>query len=429
MDLARRVATRFILADSIGEPAELLRDFRDRVEDFAKEEPKAKKLLDMYEQIQAAYKHDDLSKAYALEGQWLTTDYSSVADVAIATERVFRRTKGIAEPLFLALLQQFTLPAALTKKVQAAARFWSKRDVRFTRVKGPGEKLRRLPGVLAYPKLLKEFQAHVQVAELALRQGKPHSESGANKLNAGPFTVINTGAFDEGVMQKAVKTIELASRQMHSIGLGKVCYGDVLVSNTLTSRSNIMAFYLVQKDEMFVRANVSPDSNTVRFVCHELAHRLEHKFLSSKKGEIKTLYRHIADAHDEATMVSAEDWPDRGKTIEFEGRPLTVTKIDPYRQSVTFKDPVKSREELARKGISEDEPGYDRVLNSVAWTTPIQTWLQKYEGKPPPPKPKFHWVTEYAKKDPSENFAEMVSFWAIGQLDPAMIELLEAILK
>jgi len=216
--------------------------------------------------------------------------------------------------------------------------------------------------VLAYAKLLKEFRQQVAIAYEAIQKGKTHAAEGATtKLNAGPFKVVNTGGFSDEAMEEAAKAVMKAAQLLSGIGLSRICYGDVLVSNTLTSRSNVMAFYLIGKDEMFVRANVRADADIVRFICHELAHRLEHKFLKAKGHEIAGLYRTLATKD----MMSTSDleWPTRGKVVEYQGRQLTVVNLDHRRKTVTFKDPK--------------EPP------NIVMVAPLQIWLQKYEGKSP----------------------------------------------
>ena len=59
---------------------------------------------------------------------------------------------------------------------------------------------------------------------------------------------------------------------------------------------------------------------------------------------------------------------------------------------------------------------------------PIQFWLQKIEGKSPDQQKSVSFVSDYAKKSPGENFAEMVSYWAIGKLPAEQIEMLKQII-
>lgn len=409
MDLVHRVAMRYILGDAIGDPKELAEGLKKGVDRFAELEPKYEKLLAHLKLIQDAHgpgsEARDIGLFHQLLGPWNTTMYGDVADVAISTAQIFRRLLGFGRNLYLAILQQLALPPALTKKVQACARFWSKADTRFQRSKD-----RWLPRnaemVQAYGKMLTELRQQVAIAFEAIQKGKAHAAEGSTtKMNAGPFTVINTGGFSDDSIAEAAKAIQAAGSLLSKIGLSRICYGDVLVSNTLTSRSNVLAFYLIQKDEMFIRANVHADTDLVRTICHELAHRLEHKFLQGKSGEIAALYRQLANKEWNADI----EWPKAGAEYEYQGRTLKVITIDPRRMAVKFKDP-------------KDPPN----MISVA---PIQYWLQKIEGKSPDQQKGVSFVSPYAKKSPGENFAEMVSYWAIGKLPAEQIEMLQRIIN
>lgn len=408
---AQRVATRFVLADSIGDPRKLLEDFKHQLVKFEVLEPKADRLIDHLKRMAEARgtgpEIQDQAAFHQLDGAWASTIYSDVSSVAVGTEYIFRQLRGFGQPLFWAILQQLSLPPPLLKKVQAATKYWSKSDLKFPKAKEKwmprnGEK------VLAYKKLLNEFHSQIDTAELALAKGKAHSEEGSTtKRPAGPFTVINTGGFSDEIVEKAIKSVEVSAKMMQGIGLSKVCYGDVLISNTLTSRTSVAAFYVINSDEMFVRANVSPDHDTVRFICHELAHRWEHKFGSGKRNAIVQLY---ATLNTKAMFeTDYKDFPSIGKTFQYEGRELVVKDVDFRRKTVKFHD-------------QNDPPN----MLSIA---PIKYWKAKIEGVPLPAKD-IEFVTEYAKKGgPSENFAEMVSFYAVGKLGPKMVEMLLPILS
>lgn len=413
MDLVHRVATRFLLADVIGDPSDLTKKLKAGVDKFADLEPKAEKLLAHMKTLLdvrgTGPVPKDPSLFYQLTGAWNTTMYGDVSDIYTAVQYTFHRLKPTGTFLFMAILQQLALPPALTKKVQACARYWSKSNLRIQKSK---EQLpRHGEEVIAYEKLLKEFRMHVAIAQEALAKGKSHTEEGSTtKLNAGPFTVINTGSFSEEAMEQAAKAVSAAAKLLSQIGLSRICYGDVLVSNTLTSRSNVLAFYLISKDEMFVRANVKADVDVVRVICHELTHRLDHKFLKSKQREIASLYQTLASKSDvfDPESLSDFEWPRIGKYYEYQGRHLKVVDVDFRKKTVKWKDP-------------KDPP-------NMSSSAPIQYWVTKIEGKPIEQQKGLSFVSGYAKKSPGENFAEMVSFYAIGKLPQEQVELLKPIL-
>jgi len=411
MNLANRVVARYVLADAIGDPEDLAEWLKIGVAKFAEKEQTNEKLLAHLKLIIDAHGPGpdprDPGLFFQLLGPWNTTMYGDVASIFVLTDRIFRILAPHGRMLFLAILQQLALSPALTKKVQAAARFWSKSDLRFLRPKDRWMP-RNAEYVTGYEKLLKELRQQVAVAYEAIQKGKAHAAEGATtKLNAGPFKVVNTGGFSDAAMEEAAKAVTKAAQLLAGIGLSRICYGDVLVSNTLTSRSNVLAFYLIAKDEMFVRANVKADTDVVRTICHELAHRLEHKFLQAKDREITGIYRTLNTK--DMMGLSDLEFPPRGKVVEYQGRPLTVVDVDFRRRAVKFKDPA-------------DPPN----MVSVA---PLQLWLQRYEGQEPHQQKGISFVTPYAKKSPSENLAEMVSYWAIGKLPAEQVEMLKALLS
>ena len=411
---ARRVLARYLEADAIGDPKALLAGFTAGVESFAEVEPKAKKLLDVLADMQKAQDRNEPWEFNRLLGQWGTTDYKDVSDVWLAVEYSFKRLKRTAEMLFLAVLQQYAVPPNKVKKVQAAARFWSKTKIVLRKDKRPWAP-RHAEEVVAYGVLLSTYREQVAMVTDIVASAKLHGEEETPKLKAGPFTLVNTGNFPPKVMEQVRETVEKAAKAMTSAGFGKVCYGDIMVSNTITSKSTVLAFYLLSSDEMFVRANVKPSIDSVQTICHELAHRLENKFLKSRQDKIRSLYQQIArHVRFGPNATPTEGWPEVGREVEYKGDKLVVLDVKKYVNKIQFGEPPA--------------PG---VVRRKVYTAPLEWWSRNIEGKEPERGPDFKgFVTTYAQKGgPSENFAEMVAFYALGKLPTGLVELLEPIVK
>jgi hypothetical protein len=263
----------------------------------------------------------------------------------------------------------------------------------------------------AYLKLCSELHKQVANSQAAIAKGKLHADpeiAAKTKIKVGSFTLINTGGFDDEIIAKSADVVEKVEKAMRGIGQGKVCYGDILISKTIHNKRTVAAFYVINSDEMFIRANVPSNWDTIRIICHELAHRLYYKFLQSKQAEIKSIYYTLRN-QQHGSELPEEYLPERGEELITEGKKLKLTEVSRYKQRVTF--------------VKEGDPP------NVAYTAPLLIWL-KMKGIEPHQIPDYKgFVTKYAGTNPEENFAEMVSFFAIGKLPQSQIGLLEPILS
>jgi hypothetical protein len=395
----------------IGDPKQLLANFRAAVRTFARNEEIAHGLLQFLRTIEAN-PYDPM-----LAGQWSTSRYNEVATIYVSVFSLMRIHGAAGGNLFLAILQQLALPPAIGAKVQACARFWSRNAVRPAKLKwknvGPYGIPRHAEYVVAYHKILAELRKQEAIAEEAIRVGTAHAVEGSEtRLKAGPFTLVNTGNFSAETMKEAAEAVEQAANLLSIVGLERLCYGEVLVSQRLESRPTVLAFYLVRHDEMFVRANVPKryQHDLVATICHELAHRLEAKFLdAAAKAKIVSVYRTL-----KATgSLQEPTGPSPGDTLPYRGDTLVVTRVDRAagKVFVTFQDDPSKR----RLG---ELPPTPQTLS-----VPIDKWptvrQKKRQGR---------FVTVYASTDASENFAEMVAFYAAGKLPPDQVKMLLQIL-
>jgi hypothetical protein len=113
----------------------------------------------------------------------------------------------------------------------------------------------------------------------------------------GKFELFST--VGEEALAKAETVLKQATSAMTRIGLGKYCYGKVVVVPTskLTSRSS--AFYVKNTDEIFLSPDVRGGED-IMALCHEVAHRV-HETLHLKT-HAAILY---ADTRNQDAWVTA----------------------------------------------------------------------------------------------------------------------------
>lgn len=407
--LSERVLSRYLQADTIADPADYLARYRRVLAEYATVESLAKGFQGAYADLkklteQSPYTAELMAEMKALRA----TRLPSGGPESPARVGLYWQTKGftalmdIARVLCLTIIQGFVLPPKVRKAIEAASKFWSRNP----RLKGSGKTIEEWDAskVDSYLEDLEDFRKYEKLFALALEQGKGHSEEGpeATRLKAGPFIIVNTGGFDITLMQQKAALVEEAAKRMESIGLGQVCYGDVLLSNKLASRDNVVAFYHIASDEMFVMGKSQDGSDAVRTICHELTHRYEHKFMGIRRDLVKKLYATIA-GH---SMITGGKAPAKGDELPYKGKTLVVVDYNYMRKSVKLKDPNGNPKET--------------------YSMPLETYLE-LKGERLESDSSF--ITHYAKiGGPSENFAEMVSFYAMGKLPHSQVELLKPLI-
>jgi hypothetical protein len=399
LSLAQKIARRF-QAELVGNPKELVVEFENILKRF--EMPKTtlaeSKLIleDPAMQGQAGARSPDLRTAV------------SISSGAIGiVKRGHGLISGIGHKLFLSILQTYTLPPALRKKIEIASRVYLKETrPRFKNKHGNGLYLEY---IVAYEKYFGMLSDHLDFAKEAIRIGKEHAEEApeggaATKFKVGPFTVVNTGGFSDKQMAEVREVVAKAATLLQSSGLSQVCYGEIQVTNTLW-KANVLAFYLVGKDEMFIRANVKANHDTVRTVLHELGHRFEHKFLKGGSRAVNQLYRLLSgqemsrkNRYDESMV------PKPGEKLTSKGKTYLVTKAVPV-----------GGKEYKIYLQQEDDP---KVQASIS----LEGWLSSFTvSRDVDADPNYiGFVSNYAKTGgPSENFAEMFAFYCMNKL-PAL---------
>jgi len=313
--------------------------------------------------------------------------------------------------LFLSILRRYSLEPKLRKKIEACSRFYSK-----SRVNNPkkGEEKE------VYEKSLELYREQLELAKQAIETGKikgSEEDSEVHSLPAGPFTVVNTGGFSEEIMKEVASAVEKANTAIQSKGLSQVCYGDVLVSNTLYKGNTTLAFYMYGNDELFVRANLKKlkdKVDTVATIIHELGHRFENKFMKDKK-KMNEMYRklmHQESQEEEELLKNKSLWPQPGDELKQQSGTYVVTKVGYDKVYLKMKD----------------ESNLTGTISLLGWISAPPALKTGASASVSVPKPNSVFVTSYAKTNPSECFAEMFAFYCLGKLPADQVEMFEVVI-
>lgn len=327
--------------------------------------------------------------------------------------------------MFVAILQQRTLPKALMKKMEQASRFWGKEKLSPKAFRNP-----MVAYLMLVPEMRQQSKAIHEVLDLPV--------ACVTRVEAGPFTIVNSGCYPEADVEKVAGILRTCAELMASHGLGAANYGDVVLSNRLL-RPTIGAFYLGDSDELFIRYDEAMKAardkkraqDLEHTICHELGHRVEAKLLSNDGRRIvRALYEQLrlrrkfsldvvrrGDVGGESFSVTDK----RGLTAH--GPWTAVGMAGANRVKIR-----PSRLTVESKVLSEAEKEQVvRMLGAtVTYTIPVQRWFQEFLKQPPP---KGAFVTAYAAKSPSENFAEMVALHVLGRLDKEQEAQLQPVLR
>jgi hypothetical protein len=410
-----KVTERYLskIAETIGDPKEFLSQFEDQLrvlEIPVRDIEKAKEVIEAMNvpRDPSAPRIRSMEEAYPGFGAASDLAYSAYFKVTVGGARLAE----IGHKLFLSIIQTLTLPPPLRKKIEMASRAYLRPPKPRMKEHGNARYLERFS---VYEKFMAVTHSHLEVARQAIEKGKGHIEEGegATKVRVGDFTLVNTGGFSEKVMDEVSEVVQKAQALLKSSGLGKVCYGDIQVTNTI-HKSKVLAFYLFASDELFIRANVKATVDSVQTVLHELGHRMEHKFLSSKQRDLDRLYFVIGSQERSRKLDDKlkERKPQPGEELKSKGKTYKV------RQTVYDRGGYKVLLD------SVDRPG---VTAHVGLETYLELKGEKTRDFDTNPDYKG-FVTDYAGKSPSENFAEMFAFYCMGRLPALQNGLFEELL-
>ena len=437
-DAAHRILARFRQGALVSDPAGALRKLRQELDRWDEHILDAHKIQDILGELNKLKARDQLTPETQAS---LNRDLSALSKPLLSIEVFIKRFyidrfNGMWL-IALTLLQKYSLPTPLRKKVEGISRFWAtKQKPRAPRLpRGSGTE-RTLAVVTYYLKYIEDTQDQLAVLTEAMTKGRPIAEGTANdaaKIKAGPFTLVNTGGFSDDVMQSVAAVCKKAADYAAMSGVGEVCYGEVNVTQKI-SKGN---FYMIENDELFVRADANTSERHLHTLLHELGHRYEHKFIKYQ-GCIATMFMLIGSKHREE-MGKRE--PHRGDPFVSKGEEFTVDYVVENKVHLVPKiDPDKvrdqTREKILRKNPGRNESDLKAVIDYTA-EAEIQTLhktkatisLEGYYqtmGIDARAEVDFRgFITPYAGKDQSENFAEMFGFYCTGDLPPAQAALFE----
>lgn len=403
---AHRVAARFLRADVIGNVQDILHMWQRVLTQYAEKEDEFALVVDARKTMDAMGANlnpqSDSYQYFKKHGAYFIIFPAISYDAALRV--------GVPK-LLLAMLQQYDLPTSARKKIEQYSRFYAKARMNKAKDFATAAKL--------FPELLRTYREQYATVKAIADSAKLRGSDvdGAKILQAGPFKVVNTGGFDQATMEKCARVIEEAAKRLKSRGMGQVCYGDVLVSQSLKKRK-VLAFYLPSNDEMFIRADLKGhEKEALSTVLHELGHRLHFKFLRSKQHEIETVYQRLkrghADALDQAISDALEDpqrRPKPGDQFLYKNETLIVDKVT-----------YEPRGGWKVKMLLPDEP-------RAVFTVDLLGYLRAKGFKPEVPRASG-FVTPYASTDDVENFAEMVAHYCLNELPDEQVAMLLPIIS
>lgn len=405
-------------ADAVADPAALVGARATRLETFGKYERFVPPFLEAISEIRKIRAQDPAAiargEAKHLWDQLTSPDAEMMKrQLLVLTSQDFFLWFRDSWKLSLAILQQFLLPAPLRRKIEQASKYWAtKQSPKTVRDRSTTMEDRYGNLLTLYLEQLETLRNQQAAFTEAIAKSKPMSEANEAKVKAGPFTLVNTGGFKDDVMQSAAEVCEKASRILTSKGFGKVCYGDIHITKQI-GRGRVLAFYMKDSDEFFVRAGVRVNVDTLHTVLHEFGHRMHRKFLQAKNKDIETLYRKYKTRswiRSDDGPIDPSKLPAIGEEVTLKGETLVVVALDYIARKVRLKP--------------KDVPDSRRTLS-----TSFSDFNIVFKGEVEKATKPSGFITQYAGKSPEEMFAEMFGFYCTDELSPEQLEDFKPIIE
>jgi hypothetical protein len=396
-------------ADAVADPTALTGTMSGRLDTFGKFEKTVRAGLELVAEIRkirAQNPHGfSQGEAKDLWSQLLTLEPIMPHVRLLVSHNFFLWFRDSWE-LSLSILQQFVLPTPLRRKIEQTSKYWATKQ----RPKTKRDKSNTMEDRYAfvfelYLEQLKTLREQQAAFTEALAKGKPMSQADEAKVKAGPFTLVNTGGFNEDAMNAAATVVEKAGRILQQKGFGKICYGDVNITKQI-GRGKVLAFYLKDSDEFFVRAGVRLNVDTLHTVLHEFGHRMHRKFLQGNDALIKRLYgkyKTKAMFRLEEGPIDESKLPKVGEEVPYKGDILVVTEIDYLKRKIRMK--------------SKANPD-----SRATYSTGFNDFNIVFKGETEKAVKPTGFITQYAGKSPEEMFAEMFAYYCTDELSAAQLE-------
>lgn len=310
---------------------------------------------------------------------------------------VFKHQASV-EVLFWNILQQYRTPSAKERRaIERGSKEFSK-----SRLRRP----KRGQGLDTLRKKYDEYLSYYEAAKAVIDKGAKHTDEDADTtLKAGPFTLVNVGGFPDKKMAVVAKIAEEAARLIKAKGFGKICYGNIQVTNRLIN--NTAAFYAIKTDELFVRGKVQGKDAAVYTLLHELGHRLDYKFLKGSKEAIKSMYEVLLKGEDtalEEAIADKTNWPEPGEEIKEGAKVFVVDRVG-----------INRNYERTVYMHLKEEPRATAHISLKAWMGRKDIATSDF-------------VSAYARTSPRENFAEMFAGYCLNTLEDGLVQMLESVL-
>jgi hypothetical protein len=452
LDIAQRIVARFKGGALVADPWGMLRKFRQALDKWDEYVSDAKRIQDIYAEYHRMEARGGIPESRNNE---LSAELAEI-DKSLRNAKAFVTTHYVGEfrnswNLSLTVLQKFSLPPALRKKVEAISRYWAtKQKIRAPRLPRGYGRDHYDAVVTTYLKYIDLTQEQLAVLTEAMTKGRPIAEGDAEdaaKVKAGPFMLINTGGFPDDVMHSVADTVKKCAEYASTSGLGQVCYGEINVSQKI-GRKNTLAFYVIAQDELFVRADAKTSTNHIHNILHELGHRYEHKFLKNKNAPAR-MYMLIGGRHREEIRKNApkpgDVMVDQKTQSVYEVTGLSGTtvhlrnKVEP---NVIEKVQEEAKKEILRRRpeLAEPTPNNENILHFMMEAVVNQSLARlgvgqakidiesyyAHRGIDPRSSSDFKgFMSPYAATSQAENFAEMFAFYCTGDLPPTQAALFE----
>jgi hypothetical protein len=196
--------------------------------------------------------------------------------------------------------------------------------------------------------------------------------------NVGDVKVINQSS------QDPKQTVELVRRAIQLMqnssvpSISRALYGEVFITGEIARKKNMMAFYDINRDMVFVLAVKRFADKQLHSLIHEFGHRYWRKFMSKSAKEAWLAHHGVMASHS----VQVED-PKIGE-------PLPYVKGSPIVERIEH-------------GNFYVQGGY---ISRMSWWEAARQNLRA--GRFP---------SNYAASDPEEHFCEALGYFCMGELD------------
>jgi hypothetical protein len=228
----------------------------------------------------------------------------------------------------------------------------------------------------------------------------------------GPFKVINKHGYTQAEYDEPLRTLDAASAELKKAGFGSVLYGDILL---VTDKSGHYAgMYRNSSDDVLLNVEARNRFDAVYTLVHEFGHRYWYKVMSSGQRDA------YVDAYAAGKGLTVEDREDMFQA-------LVQTKFGPRMAIRYLRNPALGKvlpdyfkETIGGTGMTGEylERAHSRGEEWV-YRNFVRPRLRYYLLDKNPPET----VTDYARTNEKEDFAETFAHYVLGKpIPPPVME-------